>query len=87
MAALQAAAMSASLTGKPAIPMRMPAASRVSSVSATSAFLGLFRPLLGCLALALWQNSMEKFWLEFWLEKPLEFWLEIPYTKKCSKNG
>ena len=23
-------------------------------------------------------NSMEKLWLEFWLEKPLEFWLEIP---------
>ena len=27
-------------------------------------------------------NSIEKFWLEFWLEKPLEFWLDIPYTKK-----
>ena len=27
-------------------------------------------------------NSIENFWLEFWLEKSLEFWLEIPYTKK-----
>ena len=32
-------------------------------------------------------NSIEKFQLEFWLEKPLEFWLEIPYTKKMFKNG
>ena len=32
-------------------------------------------------------NSIEKVWLEFWLEKPLEFWLEIPYTKKLFKNG
>ena len=32
-------------------------------------------------------NSIEKIWLEFWLEKPLEFWLEIPYTKKMFKNG
>ena len=32
-------------------------------------------------------NSIETFWLEFWLEKPLEFWLEIPYTKKMFKNG
>ena len=27
-------------------------------------------------------NSIEKFQLEFWLEKSLELWLEIPYTKK-----
>ena len=32
-------------------------------------------------------NSVEKFWLEFWLEKSLEFCLEIPYTKKMLKNG
>ena len=32
-------------------------------------------------------DSMETFWLEFWLEKPLEFWLEIPYTMKLFKNG
>ena len=32
-------------------------------------------------------NSMENFWLEFRLEKPLEFWLEITYTKKKLKNG
>ena len=31
-------------------------------------------------------DSIEKFWLEFWLEKLLEFWLEIPYTKKMFKN-
>ena len=31
-------------------------------------------------------NSIEKNWLEFWLEKPLEFRLEIPYTKKMFKN-
>ena len=31
-------------------------------------------------------NSIETFWLEFWLEKPLEIWLEIPYTKKMFKN-
>ena len=31
-------------------------------------------------------DSIENFWLEFWLEKPLEFLLEIPYTKKKSKN-
>ena len=32
-------------------------------------------------------NSIEKFRLEFWLEKSLEFWLEIPYTMKMFKNG
>ena len=32
-------------------------------------------------------NSIEKCWLEFWLEKPLEFWLQIPCTKKMFKNG
>ena len=32
-------------------------------------------------------NSIENFWLEFWLEKSLEFWLEIPHTKKMLKNG
>ena len=32
-------------------------------------------------------NSIEKFQLEFWLEKPLEFCLEIPYTKKMFKIG
>ena len=32
-------------------------------------------------------NSMEKFSLEFRLEKSLEFWLEIPYNKKLFKNG
>ena len=32
-------------------------------------------------------NSIEKFWLEFRLEKLLEFWLEIPHTKKMFKNG
>ena len=32
-------------------------------------------------------NSIEKIWLEFWLEKPLEFWLEISYTKKMFKNA
>ena len=37
------------------------------------------RPRLG-------PNSIEIFWLEFWLEKPLEFWLEISYTKKMFKN-
>ena len=26
----------------------------------------------------LWGDSIETFWLEFWLEKSLEFWLEIP---------
>ena len=26
-------------------------------------------------------NSIEKCWLEFWLEKSLEFLLDIPYTK------
>ena len=39
-------------------------------------------------------HSIEKFQLEFWLEKSLEFWLEIslqfwleiPYTKKKFKN-
>ena len=34
-------------------------------------------------------NSIEKFWLEFWvefwLEKSLEFWLEIPYTVNVQK--
>ena len=25
------------------------------------------------------RDSIEKFWLEFRLEKSLEFWLEIPY--------
>ena len=30
-------------------------------------------------------NSIEKFYLEFWLGKPPEFWLEISYTRKCSK--
>ena len=32
-------------------------------------------------------NSIEKIWLEFWLEKRLEFWLEIPYTKKWFEKG
>ena len=32
-------------------------------------------------------NSIETFWLELWLAKPLEFWLEIPYTLKMLKNG
>ena len=32
------------------------------------------------LALCLGPNSIEKVWLDFWLEKPLEFWLEIPYN-------
>ena len=32
-------------------------------------------------------NSIENFWLQFRVEKPLEFWLEIPYTKKTLKNG
>ena len=32
-------------------------------------------------------NSVEIFWLEFWLEKSLEFWLVIPRTKKMFKNG
>ena len=32
-------------------------------------------------------NSIEKCWLEFWLEKSLEFWLEITHTKKLIKNG
>ena len=31
-------------------------------------------------------NSIEKCWLEFWLEKLLEFWLQIPYTEKDAKN-
>ena len=31
-------------------------------------------------------NSIEKKWLEFWLEKPLEFWPEIPYTNKKFKK-
>ena len=32
-------------------------------------------------------DSIEKFWLEFLLEKSLEFWLEYPDTKKMFKNG
>ena len=32
-------------------------------------------------------NSIQHFWLEFWLKKPLEFWLEIPYTKKMFKKS
>ena len=36
---------------------------------------------------ALGPNSIEKIWLEFWLEKPLEVWLEMSYTKKMFKNG
>ena len=35
-------------------------------------------------------NSIEKYWLELWLEKSLEFWLEIPSLppiRKCSKVG
>ena len=36
---------------------------------------------------ALGGKSIETFWLEFRLEKPLEFWLEIPPTKKTVKNG
>ena len=28
-------------------------------------------------------NSIETFWLEFWLEKRLEFWLEIPYRSRA----
>ena len=32
--------------------------------------------------LELGPNSIEKFWLEVWLEKSLEFWLEITYAKK-----
>ena len=32
-------------------------------------------------------DSIEKFWIEFWLEKPLEFWLEVACTKKMFKNG
>ena len=32
-------------------------------------------------------NSIEKFWLEFRLEKSLEIWLDIPYIKKMFKNG
>ena len=31
-------------------------------------------------------NSIEKFWLEFQLKKPLEFRLEIPYTKTKFKK-
>ena len=31
-------------------------------------------------------NSIETFWLEFWLEKSLEFWLEIPNNKKMFKK-
>ena len=38
-------------------------------------------------SLPLGPNSIETFWLEFWLEKSLEFWLEIPYTEKVFKNG
>ena len=32
-------------------------------------------------------NSIEIFWLEFWIEKPLEFWLEIVFTEKMFTNG
>ena len=32
-------------------------------------------------------NSIEKVWLEFWLEKSLEFWLEVPHNKKMFKIG
>ena len=33
------------------------------------------------------RDSIEKLWLEFWLEKTLEYLLEIPYTKKMFKKG
>ena len=32
-------------------------------------------------------NSIDKFWLEFRLEKSLEICLEIPHTKKMLKMG
>ena len=32
-------------------------------------------------------DSIEKFWLKFWLEKSLEFWLEISSIEKNFKNG
>ena len=32
-------------------------------------------------------DSIEKFWLKFWLEKSLEFWLEISSIEKKFKNG
>ena len=35
---------------------------------------------------ALGPNSIEKFWLEHWLEKSVEFWLEIPHSRKMYKN-
>ena len=31
-------------------------------------------------------NSIEKIWLQIWLEKTLKFWLDISYTKKKFKN-
>ena len=32
-------------------------------------------------------DSIGKFKLELWLEKPFEFWLKISYTKKMFLNG
>ena len=37
--------------------------------------------------LALGPNSIEKIWLEFWLEKSLHFWLQISHNKKMFKSG
>ena len=31
-------------------------------------------------------DSIERFQLEFWLEKSLEFWLGIPHTKQNFKG-
>ena len=52
--------------------------SEISNASGT----GLFDPFT-----VSWGDSIEKFRLEFRLEKSLEFWRDIPYTKKMIKIG
>ena len=36
---------------------------------------------------ALGGNSIEKFWLEFRIQKPIGGWLQIPFTIEKLKNG
>ena len=45
--------------------------------SAELGSVALPAPLHSELYARLGPNSIQNFWLEFWLEKPLEFWLEI----------